>query len=165
MNVLHAVIDLETLVYVGAIGLVAIGGLGLVLSNHLFRMLLALGMAESGANLLLILTGYRGDATAPIIGYGPVGAPMVDPLPQVLVLTAIVIGVGVQAMAVSMLVRVYRAYGTLDIRELRKRMELEVSAAAGIPVPTSEEAPAGERPLPPVPAYRRGHRHVGPGES
>jgi hypothetical protein len=90
---------------------------------------------------------------------------MVDPLPQVLVLTAIVIGVGVQAMAVSMLVRVYRAYGTLDIRELRRRMELEVSAGAGIPVPTSDEAPAGERPLPPVPAYRRGYRHVGPGES
>ena len=165
MNALDAVINLETLVYVGAIGLVAIGGLGLVLSSHLFRMLLALGMAESGANLLLILTGYRPDATAPIIGYGPAGASMVDPLPQVLVLTAIVIGVGVQAMAVSMLVRVYRAYGTLDIRELRKRMELEISAVAGIPAPTSEQAPAGGRPLPPVPAYRRGFRQVEPGES
>ncbi len=38
----------ETVVYVGAIGLVAIGALGLVLCNHLFRMLLALGIAESG---------------------------------------------------------------------------------------------------------------------
>lgn len=155
----------ETVVYVGAIGLVAIGALGLVLCDHLFRMLLALGIAESGANLLLILTGYRPDATAPIIGYGPVGASMVDPLPQVLVLTAIVIGVGVQAMAVSMLVRVYRAYGTLDVRELRRRMELEVSAAAGIPAPTSTQAPAGGRPLPPVPAYRPTHGRVQPRES
>jgi multisubunit Na+/H+ antiporter MnhC subunit len=162
---LDAVINLETLVYVGAIGLVAIGALGLALSNHLFRMLLALGIAESGANLLLILSGYRPDATAPIIGYGPVGASMVDPLPQVLVLTAIVIGVGVQAMAVAMLVRVFRVYGTLDVRELRKRMELEVSTAAGMPVPTSEQAPAGERPLPPVPAYRPSYGPIQPRES
>jgi len=162
---LDAIINFETLVYVGAVGLVAIGGLGLAFSNNLFRMLLALGIAEAGANLLLILTGYRPDSTAPIIGYGPAGASMVDPLPQVLVLTAIVIGVGVQAMAVAMLVRVYRVYGTLDIRELRKRMESEVSGAAGIPVPTSEQAPQGERPLPPVPAYRPTYGQVQARES
>lgn len=156
---------LETVVYAGAIGLVAIGALGLVLCNHLFRMLLALGIAESGANLLLILTGFRPDATAPIIGYGPVGASMVDPLPQVLVLTAIVIGVGVQAMAVSMLVRVYRAYGTLEMSELRRRMELDISAAAGIRAPSSAQSPAGERPLPPVPAYRPASARVQPRES
>ena len=156
---------LETVVYAGAIGLVAIGALGLVLCNHLFRMLLALGIAESGANLLLILTGFRPDATAPIIGYGPVGASMVDPLPQVLVLTAIVIGVGVQAMAVAMLVRVYRAYGTLDMRELRRRMELDISAAAGIPAPSSAQSPSGERPLPPIPAYRPANTRVQPRES
>jgi multisubunit Na+/H+ antiporter MnhC subunit len=154
---LSPMISVEGVIYAGAIGLVAIGALGLVLCSHLFRMLLALEIAESGANLLLVLTGFRGDSVAPIIGYGPAGAPMVDPLPQVLVLTAIVIGVGVQAMAASMLIRIYRTYGTLEMAELRRRMELDTAAAAGIPAPTSAQAPAGGRPLPPVPAFRPTH--------
>lgn len=144
--------DVVTILYVGAIGLVAIGAVGLVMSNHLFRMLLALVIAESGANLFLVLAGYRAGSIAPIVGYGIPGAPMVDPIPQVLVLTAIVIGVGVQALAVALLVRVYRAYGTLDMAELRTRMELDIAAAAGIEPPRSLHAPAGERPLPPVPS-------------
>lgn len=148
---------LETVLYTGAIGLVVIGTLGLVMCNHLFRMLLALVLAESGASLFLVLAGYRGDSIAPIIGFGAAGAPMVDPIPQVLVLTAIVIGVGVQALAVSVLVQVYRAYGTLEMSELRDRMELEIAGAAGIDAPSSAQKPAGERPLPPVPPYRPSH--------
>ena len=109
-------LDFVTILYCGAIGLLLIGAAGLVMCNNLFRMLLALVIAEAGVNLLLILAGYRGGATAPILGFGPAGAPMVDPVPQVLVLTAIVIGVGVQALAVAVMVRVYRAYGTLDVR-------------------------------------------------
>jgi multisubunit Na+/H+ antiporter MnhC subunit len=141
----------ETVLYAGAIGLIAIGAAGLVMSRHLLRMLLALGIAESGANLLMVVAGFRHGATAPIIGFGPLGAPMVDPVPQVLVLTAIVIGVGVEAMALAVLVRVYRAYRTLDMAELRIRMERDIADAAGIPAPASTHAPAGARPLPPVP--------------
>ena len=55
------------LLYVGAIGLLAIGIAGVVLSCHLFRIVLALSIAESGGNLLLVLTGFRWDAAAPII--------------------------------------------------------------------------------------------------
>jgi multisubunit Na+/H+ antiporter MnhC subunit len=147
-------LSLELILYTGAIGLIAIGGAGLAMSNHLYRMLLSLVLAESGANLLLVLVGFRGEAIAPIIGFGTPGAPMVDPIPQVLVLTAIVIGVGVQALAVAVLVRVYQTYGTLEMSELRLRMERDICDAAGIAPPTSAEAPVGGRPLPPVPAFR-----------
>jgi hypothetical protein len=75
---------------------------------------------------------------------------MVDPVPQALVLTAIVIGVGVQALAVGLLFRVHRAYGTLDLRELCRRMELDIAQAAGVPSPGSQQAPAGKRAVPPV---------------
>jgi multisubunit Na+/H+ antiporter MnhC subunit len=112
-------------------------------------MLLALAIAEAGGNLLLVLAGFRGEAAAPILT-GAEAARMVDPVPQALVLTAIVIGVGIQALAVGVLMRVYRAYGTLDLRELRLRMEVEIAAAAGIEAPGSQHAPAGERPLPPA---------------
>jgi multicomponent Na+:H+ antiporter subunit C len=132
---------LETVLYAGAIGLTAIGAVGMVMSNHMFRMVLALVVAEAGVNLLLILSGYRGGAVAPILEAGAAPLPMVDPVPQALVLTAIVIGVGVQALAVGLLIRAYQAYGTLDVRELRRRMEDDLCAAAGVTSPTSLHAP------------------------
>lgn len=140
--------SLELILYVGAVGLVAIGAAGLVLCTHLFRMILALAVAEAGANLLLVSAGFRWDAAAPILLGGLSPAAMVDPVPQAMVLTAIVIGVGVQALAVAMLIRIHRAYGTLDVRALRLRLDSDIAEAAGIPLPGSQEAPAGERPLP-----------------
>lgn len=140
-------ITFEAVLYVGAVGLIVIGIAGLVLSSHGLRMILALAIAETGANLLLVLAGYRPDAAAPILAAGQTTVAMVDPVPQAMVLTAIVIGVGVQALAVAVLIRAYRAYGTLDLRELRQRMELDVAAAAGVAPPSSQDAPAGERPL------------------
>jgi multicomponent Na+:H+ antiporter subunit C len=139
----------EIILSIGAFGLIAIGLLGMVISSNLFRMVLALVIAEAGANLLLVLVGYRGDAVAPILGPYAADMPMVDPVPQVLVLTAIVIGVGVQALAVAALVRIYQLYGTLDVRKLRERFGLDVTRAAGLPPTRSLEAPVGGRPLPP----------------
>ncbi len=151
-------LSLELILYSGAIGLVAIGAAGMVLCNHLFRMILALAIAEAGANLLLLLAGYRWDAVAPILLSGQASGPMVDPVPQAMVLTAIVIGVGIQALAVALLLRVHRAYGTLDVRELHERMEQDIANAAGIGLPGSREAPAGGRPLPPAVAPAQGER-------
>jgi multisubunit Na+/H+ antiporter MnhC subunit len=142
-------LDFVTILYVGAIGLVVIGTLGLVICNHFFRILLALGLAGAGVNLLLVLAGYRGNAVAPILGFAPEGAPMVDPIPQVLVLTAIVIGVGVQTLAVALLVKVYRTYGTLDIRDLKRYFELEIAAEQGIEPPEGIERQSLNRPPPP----------------
>jgi len=145
--------DLITILIAGGIGLVAIGAVGMAVSRHLLRLVLALAIAEAGANLLLVLAGYRWDAAAPILT-GTVTRPMVDPVPQALVLTAIVIGVGVQALAVALLIRVKEAYGTLDIRELKTRVEQDICGAAGIVPPESANAPVGSQPYP-VPAASR----------
>jgi multisubunit Na+/H+ antiporter MnhC subunit len=150
--------------FVGAIGLSAIGIAGLVLSNHLFRMVLALAIAEAGANLLLILAGYRWDAVAPIVQPmlqdSATSQPMVDPVPQAMVLTAIVIGVGVQALALTLVIRIRQRYGTLDVQEARRRMQAELEQAAGVTPSRSDERPAGERPLPAPPAIAdAGGRH------
>lgn len=141
--------DATTLtLYLGAIGLLVIGIGGLVLARHLFRVVMALAIAEAGANLLLVLTGFRWDAVAPILT-GADSAPMVDPVPQALVLTAIVIGVGVQALALALGIRLRQAYGTLDLRLIRARMVEEIDGAAGLAPAGSRDRPAGERPLPP----------------
>ena len=148
--------DLVSILLAGGIGLVVIGAVGLAMSQHLLRLVLALAIAEAGANLLLVLAGYRWDAVAPILTGGTAQQAMVDPLPQALVLTAIVIGVGVQALAVALLIRVRQAYGTLDIRELKTLVERDICVDAGIAPPESTHRPAHVHPpltsLPPATA-------------
>lgn len=142
-------LNFETICYACAIGLIGIGLLGMITSTHLFRMVLALAIAEAGGNLFMVLAGWRPEAVAPILGMHAAGTAMVDPIPQSLVLTSIVIGVGVQALAVATILRIHHRYGTLDMRALRERFELEVASAAGIAPQGSAQAPAGKRPLPP----------------
>ena len=67
------------------------------------------------------MVGYRSGGTAPIFSEG-LGSDVafVDPLPQALVLTAIVIGLGTTALLVSFAVRIYEKYDTFDVRKIRK---------------------------------------------
>ncbi len=103
-----------SILYFGAVGLIGIGVAGLLLSNHLFRMVLALVIAEAGANLLLVLAGFRWNGEAPIAQAGLFPSLMVDPVPQAMVLTAIVIGVGIEALAIVLLIRVRQQGGSLS---------------------------------------------------
>ena len=140
---------MEALLYMGAVGLLVIGIAGLVLSRHLFRVVLALVIAEAGANLLLVLSGYRFGAEAPIWVNGSFPAQMVDPLPQAMVLTAIVIGVGIQALAISLLIRIRQQSGTLQRHPVTEQMEVALDRTLGVDSERSPHAPVGERPLPP----------------
>jgi len=134
--------DSTLLFYIAAVGLMLIGIGGIVLSTHLVRVIFGIALLEAGANLLLLLATYREGAAAPIMVGGKFPAIMADPVPQALVLTAIVIGVGILALTLALALRVHRAYGTLEIREIRQRMEQDIANAAGIDMPTSSEAPA-----------------------
>lgn len=146
------VTELHWLMYLGSIGLIVIGITGVVVLRDIFRMILALVIAEAGANLLLVIAGYRFDAIAPILSgssnwtVSPATA-MVDPVPQAMVLTAIVIGVGIQALALALALRIYQNYRTLDIREIHQRMNEDINEAAGVSDLLSDEQPVGERPI------------------
>jgi len=145
--------DPGTTLYAGAFGLIVIGIVGLVISKNLYRILLALVIAEAGANMLLVLAGFRFDAIAPIITGAFATAqsvPMVDPVPQAMVLTAIVIGVGIQALALSLIMQVYRTYGTLDMREISRKLDRDMAGSAGVSPSSSEEEPAPQS-LSPLP--------------
>jgi len=126
----------------GAVGLILIGFYGMVMHRNLIRMLLGLGLVEAGAHLFLISVGFRRDAVAPIIVDG-VGGSMVDPVPQAMILTAIVIGVAVLALGLALVVRVHRAYGVLEMDQLKAGLEEEHAAATG---PESLPASMEERP-------------------
>ena len=77
---------------------------------------------DYGVNLLLISVGYVPGGTAPIFTAGEITASshFVDPIPQALTLTSIVIGACVTAMSLALVIRLDEQYGTLDTREIRR---------------------------------------------
>ena len=133
---------IEGILYFGAISLSIIGLFGLLVSKNLFRLLLSLVLFEAGANLVLVLSGFIRNGIAPIFLDGNSTAEMNDPVPQALVLTAIVIGVGVQALALSLIFRVKKHYGSMDMRTIRSKLEREIATQAGVKPPGSNQAPA-----------------------
>jgi multicomponent Na+:H+ antiporter subunit C len=112
------------MVYALCLVLILVGLYGVVVKKNLVKIVISLAIMEYGINLLLILIGYRSGGSAPIIGHGAgtieFAAGAVDPLPQALVLTSIVIGLGVLALMVAISIRLYERYGTFDITEIRR---------------------------------------------
>ena len=100
-------------------------GLYCVLTKkNIIKIVIGLVIMESGINLFLVLIGYKNDGVAPINDQtlSPLEfmARSVDPLPQALVLTSIVIGLGVTTLAISLCIRLYEKYGTFDISQIRR---------------------------------------------
>lgn len=75
---------------------------------------------EFSVFLFFALTGYIQGGVAPIVDPANPVQIYVDPLPQALVLTAIVIGLATVAMLLAVVIRLYGKYKTFDIREINK---------------------------------------------
>lgn len=117
--------------------LFCVGLWGVFAQRNMIKIAVAICIIEYAIFLFFGLVGYKADAHAPIVEppkhavSGSVGeaapaahaGPLVDPLPQALVLTAIVIGLGTTALLLATTVRIYEKYGTLDIREVRRLRE------------------------------------------
>ncbi len=103
--------------------LILIGLYGALTNHHILRMIVSFTVANTGVNLVLVAVGYINGRTAPILDAAvPVEDALqriIDPLPQALVLTAIVIGVGVTALMLAYAYRLYEVKGTLDISKCR----------------------------------------------
>jgi multicomponent Na+:H+ antiporter subunit C len=112
------------MIYSLSLLLILVGLYGVVVSRQTLKIVVSLLIMNHGVHLLLLLIGYRQGGSPPIVDAGSVisdfanGA--VDPLPQALVLTSIVIGLGVLALMVAVCVRLYERYGTFDVAEIRR---------------------------------------------
>ena len=103
------------------VGILYAAGLYLVMRRSVVKLVLGLALLGHAANLLIFTVGRLSRAAAPIV---PPGAerlvpPHADPVPQALILTAIVIGFGVQAFALVLVKRAHRETGTDDLDALR----------------------------------------------
>jgi multicomponent Na+:H+ antiporter subunit C len=112
------------MIYSLCLALILVGVYGVVVSRNTLKIVVSLLIVEHGVHLLLILIGYRRGGSPPIMDPGvdveTFVAGAVDPLPQALVLTSIVIGLGVLALMVALCIRLYARYGTFDVTEMRK---------------------------------------------
>lgn len=107
-------------VYLSCVILLLIGLYCVAVKKNLVKIIIGLGITEYAINLFLVVLGYRKGGAAPILEKGLGNVIFVDPLPQALVLTAIVIGLATTAMMAAIAMRIYDRYGTFDITKIRK---------------------------------------------
>ena len=112
------------MVYVLCLILFMVGLFGVLTQRNLIKIIVSVTIVESAVNLFLILVGYRSGGRAPIVedasAKAAFAASSVDPLPQAMVLTSIVIGLGILALLVAISMRLYHRYGTYDVTEIRR---------------------------------------------
>ena len=99
--------------------LILMGLYGALSNPNILRMIVSFSIANTGVNIVLVAVGYIHGRTAPILDNAvPVAEAVnriIDPVPQALVLTAIVIGLGITTLMLTFALKLYEMKGTLDI--------------------------------------------------
>jgi len=106
--------------YLLCLTLFCIGLYGVLRKRNLVKIIVGIGIMEYSMNLFFVLLGYRTHGRSPIDAESQTILGMVDPLPQALVLTSIVIGLGITALIISIAIRIYEKYGTFDITKIKR---------------------------------------------
>ncbi len=101
-------------------------GVYLLLSRNIMRMILGISLLSAATNLLLFVSGRTVRTVPPVIesGIETLGAEAANPLPQALILTAIVIGFALTAFVAALALQTWRSFGTLDGRNVNAAEEL-----------------------------------------
>ena len=113
--------------------LMMIGFYAMIGKTNLVKKLVGMNIFQWSIILFVVSLAAKRGATIPIVSGGAGqgqeaaeaalrAADYVNPLPHVLMLTAIVVGVATTGVALALLLRIHRRYGTLDDVELRERM-------------------------------------------
>jgi multicomponent Na+:H+ antiporter subunit C len=108
------------LALVACVVLLLIGLYAVVAKRNIIKILIGFSLVEYAVNLLFALVGFKTGALPPIITDLSQPRDFVDPVPQALVLTAIVIGLATTALMLALAMRIYEKYRTFDITEIRR---------------------------------------------
>jgi multicomponent Na+:H+ antiporter subunit C len=103
-----------------ASGVLYAAGIYLMLRRRLAQLIIGLGLISNGTNLLIFTAGGLTRARPPVVAAGAAALepPYADPVPQALVLTAIVIGFGLTAFSLVLAHRVHTTVGTDDVDDV-----------------------------------------------
>lgn len=114
--------------YVAAMLLFCIGLYTVIVRRNIIKKLIGLNIMETAVFFFYISLGYLDGGIAPIRVGGADPSRMVNPIPQALILTGIVVAVSVTALALALVILLYRQYGTLDVDRLFRDEEVEPEA-------------------------------------
>ncbi len=107
--------------------LFGIGFTTLLLNRNMIKKILGLNIMDTAIYLFLAAKGYIFGRKVPIVtGTVPEPEKYINPIPTGLVLTGIVVSVSVTAVMLSLTIRLYRRYHTLDIDEITRRVKEEM---------------------------------------
>lgn len=107
--------------YIGSFLIIIFGLYIIIVKKNLIKIVIGMSLIDAGINLLLISIGFRQGGTAPIFTSDlKPGSFFVDPVPQALTLTSIVIGACVTALALSIVIKIKAHYGSIDADKVRR---------------------------------------------
>lgn len=102
------------------------GFANLLLQKNLIKKIIGLNIMDSSIYLFLAVKGYITGRTVPIVADGVTEVEAyINPIPAGLVLTGIVVSVSVSALMLSLTIRLYRRYQTLNLDEISTRLKRE----------------------------------------
>ncbi len=107
-------------VYLMCFAFFLVGVYGVLTKRDMIKIILSIGIMSYAVNLFFILFAYKDGGTFPILQQGVIDQVMVDPLPQALVLTAIVIELGTTALLVALALKIFQHYNTFDITKIKR---------------------------------------------
>ena len=112
---------MEIIALITGFALILIGLYGILSNKNIIKMIVGFSLFDTGLHVLIVTVGYIKGGTAPIlddaVGVSNAANKVVDPIPQALVLTAIVIGLGVTALMLAYAFKMYQAKKSLDISD------------------------------------------------
>ncbi len=109
--------------YIVVVVLMMIGFYTVIARDNLVKKLIGLGIFQVSVFMLYISIGYVAGGSVPILTEGV--QLYSNPLPHVLILTAIVVGVATLALGLALVVRIREAYGTVEEDEIRLKEDAE----------------------------------------
>ena len=93
----------------------------IIAHDNLVKKLIGINIFQTSIFILFISMGKITGGTAPILT--ETGAVYSSPLPHVLILTAIVVGISTTALGLGLVIRINSAFGTIEDNEIRQEME------------------------------------------
>lgn len=116
--------------YVGAFILFGIGCFTIIVNSNLLKKLIGINIMESSIFLLFIAASNIHGGTAPILDPTNPEAVYINPVTTALMLTGIVVSLSVTALALVLIIKLYRLYGSMDAHVIfMKRNEVQNSGS------------------------------------
>jgi multicomponent Na+:H+ antiporter subunit C len=112
-------LTIENISLVIGVLVILIGLWGLLTQKNLIKIVIGFALFDTGIHIVMVSIGYIKNGTAPIldsaVDVSNAANVVVDPIPQALVLTAIVIGLGITALMLSYVLKMYQKKKSLEI--------------------------------------------------